>query len=158
MARTHKKQKKNINKLKYHCCQHYLVCIHFASYELWPPELQSLLQREANAFEEEAVLHTTTVAEMVVLSKALVELPHTEWEWFFWKLMADNNRWLTCSCGLLLYICTSKYLVLFSLNVSTQSIPQANLHLEPDILRRWSVQLTESICSKEIFPTFFWML
>lgn len=60
--------------------QHYLVCIHFASYELHFPELQCLLQRQADTFEEETVLHPTSVAEMMVFSKRLVELSHTQWE------------------------------------------------------------------------------
>lgn len=64
----------------HHYCEHYLVCIHFASYEFHPPELQGLLQREADTFKEEAVLHPTTMAEMVVLSQGLVELPHAERE------------------------------------------------------------------------------
>jgi len=60
--------------------QHYLVCVHFASYELQPPELQSLFQREADTFEEETVLHPTAVTEVVALFEGLVELPHAEWE------------------------------------------------------------------------------
>lgn len=62
--------------------QHYLVSIHFSSDELRSPELQRLLQREANPFEEEPVLHAAAVAEMVVLSEALVQLPHAEREGF----------------------------------------------------------------------------
>lgn len=60
--------------------QHHLVSIHFSFDELGSPELQRLLQREADAFEEEPVLHATAVAEVVVLSEALVQLPHAERE------------------------------------------------------------------------------
>lgn len=70
----------------------YLVCIHLAPYELWPPELQSLFQREADAFEEEAVLHATPVPQVVVLPQALVELPHAEWERFPRELMDDEQQ------------------------------------------------------------------
>lgn len=59
---------------------YYLVDIHFAPDELWPPKLQGLLQREANPFEEEAVLHSPSVAEMVVLSQGLMKLPHAQRE------------------------------------------------------------------------------
>lgn len=60
----------------------YLVCVHFSSHKLGSPELQRLLQREADPFEEEAVLHAAAVAEVVVLSEALVQLPHAEREGF----------------------------------------------------------------------------
>lgn len=58
----------------------YLVRVHFPPNELGPPELQGLLQWEANAFEEEAVLHAAAVPQVVVLPQALVELPHAERE------------------------------------------------------------------------------
>lgn len=60
--------------------QRYLVCIHFAPCELHPPELQRLLQREADTFEEQTVLHPATMAEMVIVFKGLMQLPHTERE------------------------------------------------------------------------------
>lgn len=74
------------------CSCSYLVCIHLAPDELWPPELQSLFQREADAFEEEAVLHATPVPQVVVLPQALVELPHAEWERFPRELMDDEQQ------------------------------------------------------------------
>lgn len=77
----------------------YLVCIHLAPYELWPPELQSLFQREADAFEEEAVLHATPVPQVVVLPEALVELPHAEWERFPRELMDDEQQEVRTVCS-----------------------------------------------------------
>lgn len=64
----------------------YPVGIHFALCELHPPELQRLLQSEADAFEEQTVLHPATMAEVVVLSERLMQLPHAEREGLPWKL------------------------------------------------------------------------
>lgn len=60
----------------------YLVSIHFSFHKLGSPELQRLLQREADPLEEEPVLHAAAVAQVVVLSEALVQLPHAEREGF----------------------------------------------------------------------------
>lgn len=54
----------------------YLVVVHFAPDELGSPELQGLVQSEANAFKEEAVLHAAAVAQVVALPEGLVEVPH----------------------------------------------------------------------------------
>lgn len=56
----------------------YLVSIHFALDELGPPELQCLVQCDADALEEEAVLHAPAMAEVVVVPQGLVELPHAQ--------------------------------------------------------------------------------
>lgn len=58
----------------------YLVGIHFAFDKLGPPELQGLVQREADALEEEAVLHATAVPKVVVVPQCLVELSHAQRE------------------------------------------------------------------------------
>ena len=65
---------------KTHRHPHYLVHVHLALGELGPPELQGLLQGEADAFEEEAVLHAAPMPEVVVLPQGLVEPSHAERE------------------------------------------------------------------------------
>lgn len=58
----------------------YLIRVYFALDEFRPPELQSLVQREADALEEKAVLHAAAVAQVVVFSQRFVQLPHAQRE------------------------------------------------------------------------------
>lgn len=79
----------------------YLVRVHFPPNELGPPELQGLLQRQADAFEEEAVLHAAAVSQVVVLPQALVELPHAEWEGLPRQLTEEKQGGeVSTACGL----------------------------------------------------------
>lgn len=70
----------------------YLVHVHFALDKLRPPELQSLVQREADALEEKAVLHAAAVAQVVVFSEGFVQLPHAQREWLGGELIEEEKE------------------------------------------------------------------
>lgn len=68
----------------------YLVRIYFPPDKFLLPELQCLLQSQTDAFQEEPVLHTASVPEMVVITQGSMQLPHAKWERFHRKLSREK--------------------------------------------------------------------
>ena len=60
--------------------------------ELGAPELHGLVEREADGFEEEAVLHAAPVLEVVGRAQALVQLLHAQRERLLAQLPPHNSK------------------------------------------------------------------